>query len=177
MTSSHTSSKIYFFDHDSLLFRHLFSAGPSSFLYPYSVSKHASALVAVVTNEVMATSSFTMSQVGGDASSSVANKPFSFSGIYNVVNIQTLNGTSNGVVPAGDFISLTKSLTFQPDQRLHTVAINILNDDLPEEDESFKVGKFFCLFCSIGLQDHKFLTGCTFIQDYTDSLRRESRDH
>ncbi|CAK8694047.1 unnamed protein product [Clavelina lepadiformis] len=139
MTSSHTSSKIYFFDHDSLLFRHLFSAGPSSFLYPYSVSKHASALVAVVTNEVMATSSFTMSQVGGDASSSVANKPFSFSGIYNVVNIHTSNGTSNGVVPAGDFISLTKSLTFQPDQRLHTVAINILNDDLPEEDESFKI--------------------------------------
>ena len=97
-----------------------------------------SVVVAAVTSDVLP-AAFTSSD--GDASKSPINynqiKSFA---VYDLLNVHKSNETmASHNITEGDYIPLRKTLSFNPGETVLTVIINLLDDNVSEDEETFKV--------------------------------------
>ena len=113
---------------------------PASFMYPRVIPTLQGNLVivAVATNDGV--SNEQTSSIDGVTTNSMEYAHLKSSAICNVFNVHKTNTSLTNISkPDGDYVAVRKSLVFEPGQTVHTVTINLLDDDLPEDEETFKV--------------------------------------
>ena len=137
MVASESESRIFILDLYSLLFSNLTSAMPARFIYPFIItdSFYTSALVAVATSDT-SSKAFASSDISIDV---IDYSNVTSSAIYDIINLHSTNTSSLYQEPVGDYITVQKVMTFEPGATVKSITFNLLNDDIPEDTEKFKV--------------------------------------
>jgi len=137
--ASDNRSCCYFFDYSTEFFRPALQTFPTRQLMPHVVKEWNGYTVAVAVAAQPGRSTAEMSGFRDPYGFSL----LSSSGIYAFTNVHHTNDTSlfvSGQLQP-DYVPFprNKTLVFEPGETVHSIEMTLLDDEIPEIDESFKV--------------------------------------
>lgn len=137
MVASPVQSQLFIFNFKSMLYAPLCYAMPALQMNPYVIndSYNSTAVVAVATNDASARPRALFS---GSMFKALDYSRITSSAIYDIFNLHKTDIISPESIE-GDYFGASKTLLFRPGESVRTVTINLRDDDLPENNEEFKV--------------------------------------
>ena len=141
LVSSNLISKVFIFNYQSLLFTSFLEAASSSHMEAHVINYRSQSVVVVVAMAKYDVSTkLQTSLIDKHSKSPIDYSEIKSSSIYDLVNVHKSNSTIlNSGMKQGDYVSNRKVLSFEPGETTRTLLINLLNDDVPEDEEVFKV--------------------------------------
>jgi len=96
-------------------------------------------IVAVATNNI--SPKFYRLQATNNSKAPIDYSAIHSSTIYDILNVHKSNKTIgiNDAAAQGDYVSNKKIISFDPGETTRTLVINLLDDKIPEDEETFKV--------------------------------------